>query len=216
MLEVVLVGTRGLPGEIIALRGDRATLQVYEYTVGLACGEPVRATGRPLTARARPRAARRRLRRHAAAPRRRSSAADPAPRAARARPAWLFAPPRRERGIVDRRDVLGVVREPQAIDHRVLVPPGVAGRSSGSPTRASTRGRAVARIDGTDVRSRTAGRCAAAPRRRPAARRAAGDRPASPRSAVSVARGSTAAVPGGFGTGKTMLLQQIASGATAT
>ena len=50
MLEVVLVGTRGLPGEIIALRGDRATIQVYEYTGGLSCGEPVRATGEPLTA----------------------------------------------------------------------------------------------------------------------------------------------------------------------
>ena len=35
MLEIVAVGERGLPGEVIAVDGDRATIQVYEYTGGL-------------------------------------------------------------------------------------------------------------------------------------------------------------------------------------
>ena len=47
--EVAEVGTQGLLGEVIALRGQIATAQVYEETEGLAPGDPFRATGAPLT-----------------------------------------------------------------------------------------------------------------------------------------------------------------------
>ena len=50
MLEIVAVGERGLPGEVIAVEGDRATIQVYEYTGGLTPGEPVAGSGLPLSA----------------------------------------------------------------------------------------------------------------------------------------------------------------------
>ena len=67
MSDVVQLGERGLPGEVVAIRGDVTTVQAYEYTGGLAPG----ATG-PLPRRAavgptRPALARRRLRRAAAA-----------------------------------------------------------------------------------------------------------------------------------------------------
>ena len=49
MYDVVRVGERGLVGEIIELRGDRASIQVYEETGGMGPGEPVETTGLPLS-----------------------------------------------------------------------------------------------------------------------------------------------------------------------
>lgn len=49
MYDIVRVGAAGLMGEVIKLEGDFATIQVYEETAGLRAGEPVRATGNPLT-----------------------------------------------------------------------------------------------------------------------------------------------------------------------
>ena len=48
LYNVVRVGEAALPGEVIRLDGDRATIQVYEDTAGLRVGEPVHDTGRPL------------------------------------------------------------------------------------------------------------------------------------------------------------------------
>ncbi|HYH02413.1 MAG TPA: V-type ATP synthase subunit A, partial [Bacillota bacterium] len=49
MYEVVRVSDKRLIGEIIELRGDRASIQVYEETTGLGPGEPVYLTGAPLS-----------------------------------------------------------------------------------------------------------------------------------------------------------------------
>src|SRR6516162_11032694 len=51
MYDVVELGGHRLPGEIIAIRGDVATVQAYEYTGGLAPGHPARSRGEPLSAR---------------------------------------------------------------------------------------------------------------------------------------------------------------------
>src|SRR5215217_5180391 len=48
LYNVVRVGEAALPGEVIRLDGEQATIQVYEDTAGLRVGEPVRDTGRPL------------------------------------------------------------------------------------------------------------------------------------------------------------------------
>src|SRR5690349_10602117 len=48
LYNVVRVGNAALPGEVIRLDGERATIQVYEDTAGLQVGEPVRDTGHPL------------------------------------------------------------------------------------------------------------------------------------------------------------------------
>ncbi|MDK6027992.1 V-type ATP synthase subunit A [Ignisphaera sp. 4213-co] len=50
MYEVVYVGKEGLIGEVIAVRGEKIYIQVYEETTGLTVGEKVEATGRPLSA----------------------------------------------------------------------------------------------------------------------------------------------------------------------
>ncbi len=49
MYETVYVGARKLIGEVIGLDGDTATIQVYEVTTGLTAGEPVTSTGKPLS-----------------------------------------------------------------------------------------------------------------------------------------------------------------------
>ncbi len=49
MFDVVRVSEKGLVGEIIELKGDRASIQVYEETGGLGPGEPVTTTGMPLS-----------------------------------------------------------------------------------------------------------------------------------------------------------------------
>ena len=49
MYDVVRVSDMHLVGEIIELRGDRASIQVYEETTGLGPGEPVYSTGSPLS-----------------------------------------------------------------------------------------------------------------------------------------------------------------------
>ena len=51
MYDVVRVSEMGLIGEIIELRGDKASIQVYEETSGLGPGEDVYSTGEPLTTR---------------------------------------------------------------------------------------------------------------------------------------------------------------------
>ena len=48
--DVVHVGDKGLIGEIIEMRGDKASIQVYEETTGLGTGDPVVTTGEPLLA----------------------------------------------------------------------------------------------------------------------------------------------------------------------
>ena len=49
MYDVVHVGKQGLIGEIIEMRGDRASVQVYEETAGIGPGVPVESTGAPLS-----------------------------------------------------------------------------------------------------------------------------------------------------------------------
>src|SRR5690554_7951911 len=49
MFDVVRVSDKRLIGEVIELRGDRASIQVYEETAGLGPGEPVYTTGAPLS-----------------------------------------------------------------------------------------------------------------------------------------------------------------------
>ena len=51
MSELVALGRAGIPGEVVSIRGSTVTVQAYEYTGGLATGDPVAALGHPLTAR---------------------------------------------------------------------------------------------------------------------------------------------------------------------
>jgi V/A-type H+/Na+-transporting ATPase subunit A len=214
MLDLVYVGPERLPGEVIALTGATATVQVYEYTGGLKPEDEVHGTGGPLTVELGPGllggvfdGVLRPL--HSAGPR-------IAPGSAGAHPdsrTWGFAPTATVGERLAAGAVLGSVRTPAAIEHRVLVPPEAGGALGWLAPPGEYRGRdVVGRVGDTEV---TLSERWPVRRPRPVrARLPAGDPLVTGQRVVDllfpVARGSTAAVPGGFGTGKTVLLQQIA------
>ncbi|MFJ8601697.1 V-type ATP synthase subunit A [Streptomyces shenzhenensis] len=212
MHDVVLLGAAGLPGEVVAVDGDAATVQAYAYTGGLAPGHPARPQGHPLTVRLAPDLLGGvfdgLLRPLAGAG---DLLLDSGSAAAPDRRTWSFTP-RVSRGArVAAGDVLGEIGA--RVPLRLLVPPD----RSGDVDRLAAAGEyamdsVLAVVGGREIRMAQHW-----PVRRP--RPAGGRRPAdvplhTGQRAVDllfpVARGSTVAVPGGFGTGKTMLLQQIA------
>ena len=215
MLDLVHVGHRRLPGEVIGLEGERATVQVYEYTGGLKPGEDVVGTGGPLTVQLGPGllggvfdGVLRPL--HSAGARIEPGSAAETLNAERD---WRFQPALEAGELLTGGTVLGTARETAAIEHRVLVPPDVEGALEWIAPPGEYRV--------TEVVARAGGRELALSQRwsvrrpRPVSARLPADEPLVTGQRVldllfPVARGSTAAIPGGFGTGKTVALQQIA------
>ncbi|MFD1662108.1 V-type ATP synthase subunit A [Streptomyces caeni] len=212
MHDVVLLGEDRLPAEAVAIRGDVVTVQAYEYTGGMAPGGPARPRGGPLTVRLgpgllggvfdgllRPLA----------------QAGDLLEAGGRAAKAdgrtWPFTPRVAEGARVAAGDVLGDVGA--SVPLRVLVPPGRSGTLTWvAPAGDLAEDAVVAVVDGYEVRM---AQDWPVRRPRPVRERLPAVVPLhTGQRAVDllfpVARGSTVAVPGGFGTGKTMLLQQIA------
>ena len=215
MLELVEVGPRGLPGEVIGLENHSATVQVYEYTGGLMPGDPVVATGGPLTVELGPGLLGGvfdgMLRRLSGSGDLLVAGAEPGtlPRERR----WQFSPVAEEGAEMAPGSVLGRVQETDAIEHRIPVPSSHAGTLDWI-TRAGAYGvdEPVASIGGVEVTLRQDWPVRTP---RPFQARLRTGAPLTTGQRVldlffPVALGSTAAVPGGFGTGKTVLLQQIA------
>jgi V/A-type H+/Na+-transporting ATPase subunit A len=222
--DVVLVGPGRLSAEIIRLAGEVAVAQVYEPTNGLRTGDPVIATGRPLSVElgpgllgsivdgtARPLAALAGLSADGGQfsqpflPR-----GTTLPTLDRSRH-FQFQPAVTAGQEVGEGDVLGSVTE-AGHEHLVLVPPGMSGTVTAirpglaavTDTVAEIDGKAVPMLRNWPVRQP-----------RPVASRLGTTRPLVTGQRVidtlfPVARGGTAAIPGGFGTGKTVLEQQIA------
>jgi len=217
--ELARVGDCGLVGEVIRLAGDRATLQVYEDTSGLAVGEPLGLSGQPLTVQlgpgllgsildglGRPLPALAGgtgdfIRPGTAAP-----TLDP-------RRHWRFTPVAAEGAEVAGGDVLGSVEERPGFIHHVLLPPRVSGRlaslSAGEFLVEEPLGRME---DGTAL---TLAHRWAVREPRPIRRRLPDDRPFVTGQRLfdflfPVAEGGSVAVPGGFGTGKTVIEQSLA------
>jgi V/A-type H+-transporting ATPase subunit A len=215
MLELVEVGDARLPGEIIALGRNTATVQVYEYTGGLRPGERVVATGGALAAELGPGLIGGvfdgMLRRLAGAAEFLEVGARPATLDRSAR--WTFEPLATEGGAAEPGSILGRVPETPAIEHRVLVPPDLAGTVEWIASDGEyTVDEPIARVAGREVTlvQRWPVRRARPVRARLDAVSPLGTGQRALDLLFPLARGGTAAVPGGFGTGKTVLLQQIA------
>jgi V/A-type H+-transporting ATPase subunit A len=215
MGELVRIGAAGLPGEVVGIVEGRATSQAYEATSGLRPGEPVVAAGQPLSVELGPGLLGGifdgLLRPLTDAPR--FLGPGWRPRRARRGRRWDFRPAVGPGDRVASGDLLGVVAETPLLEHRLLVPVGVSGEVRSVAGEGSLAG--DARI--AEVGAATLGLMTSWPvrRPRPVAARLDADVPLltgqrAVDSFFPVARGSTAAVPGGFGTGKTVLLQQIA------
>ena len=134
LYDVVQVGELGLVGEVIRLAGELTTIQVYEDTSGIRVGEPVYSTGRPLVAHLGPGLLGRvydglqrpleTLINLSGEFIRRGVNAPPLPE----QTLWKFTPHAAIGDRVGPGDLLGVVPESPTIEHRILVPPGQRGR----------------------------------------------------------------------------------------
>ncbi|MDE3085294.1 MAG: V-type ATP synthase subunit A [Acidobacteriota bacterium] len=211
--DLLAIGDGRLEAEVVGIEAGLLTAQAYETTSGLRVGEPVVGLGRPLSA--------------ALGPGLLGGIFDGLLRPLSGRPAWLapgswteagtprrwgFEPSAAVGAEMTAGSVLGIVGRDAAVVHRVLVPPGVSGRlESISP---------AADLDGASTVAVVAGRRIyldelwPVRRARPASARRPPTTPLVTGQRVvdllfPVVKGGTAAVPGGFGTGKTVLLQQI-------
>jgi V/A-type H+-transporting ATPase subunit A len=224
LYELVHVGAKGLLGEVIRLEGDRGTIQVYEDTTGLRVGEPVVLTGSALTVRlgpgllgsildgvGRPLPAVAEQSGDFIQPGIAAETLDSARR-------WRFEPSLQPGDEVAGGDVLGTVMERPGITHQVLVPPRVKGRlvrlQAGEFTVLDPIGELS---DGTPLHLAHEW-----PVRqpRPSAKRLPAERPFVTGQRVfdflfPVSEGGSVAVPGGFGTGKTVIEQSLAKYAEA-
>ncbi|UCE80556.1 MAG: V-type ATP synthase subunit A [Methanobacteriota archaeon] len=217
MYDVVLVGDLSLMGEVIRLVGDRSIIQVYEDTSGIRPGEPVSNTGEPLQAELGPGllssiydGVQRPL------PVLKEKQGDFVSRGVTApgldrEKKWKFTPSVKQGDVLQGGMVVGEVPEGNLV-HRVLVPPKVRGKvktiSEGNFAVEDTIGELES---GYKLRMmqkwpvRTA---------RPFAEKLLPDIPLVTGQRVldmlfPLAKGGTAAIPGGFGTGKTVTSQQL-------
>jgi len=223
LYNVVHVGHAHLPGEVIRLDHGAATIQVYEDTSGLSAGEPVLDTGAPLQVELGPGllgtifdGTQRPLSTLAQVgddpwgePMIRRGLAPPALERARR---WTFRPSVETDEHVSGGDVLGTVQETKALVHRILVPPTLAGTITDVRDGDAELDEPVVWIDGAPLTmlSRWPVRHA-----RPTERRLSLDTPfvtgqRSIDTLFPLARGGTATIPGGFGTGKTVLEESLA------
>lgn len=224
MAEQVWVGEEQLVSEVIEVSQDTATIQVYEATSGLTVGEPVFGTGQPLSVTLGPGllgATFDGIQRPLEIVRQRTGIfierGERVP-ALDTRHEWAFTPQAEEGTQVAAGDVLGVIEETPLIEHRILVPPGVSGElvhlvDEGDYTIEDEI--AVVRREDGQERSLDLTQPWPVRQARPVADRL---RPTIPlitgQRVVDVffpiARGGSAAIPGGFGTGKTVTLHALA------
>ncbi|MDN4483563.1 V-type ATP synthase subunit A [Demequina lignilytica] len=216
MGEIVRMGAEGISAEVVGVDGARATMQAYEYTGGLRVGDPAAGTGQPLTGLFGPgllgHAFDGLMRPLSSAPLwlRPDRPGDDAEGTRERR--WTFVPAVAVGDTVGEGDVLGTVPTTGAVEHRVLTPAGCAGTVERIAAGEVGDLDAVARVSGRDVHLSERWPIR---RPRPVRERLTDPVPLHTGQRVldlffPVARGAAAAVTGGFGTGKTMLLQQVA------
>ena len=227
MYDVVRVSDKHLIGEVIELRGDRASIQVYEETGGIGPGEPVVSTGAPLSVELAPGliesiydGIQRPLdvvRRQAGDRIARGIMVD----ALDHEKLWEFVPVAKVGDELTGGDVLGTVQETEAVLHKIMVPPGVSGKLTWLHAGQANIIQPIARLeqDGKTIELPMLQRWPVR-RGRPYAEKIAPTEPMITGQRVidtlfPVAKGGVAAVPGPFGSGKTVVQHQLAKWADA-
>ncbi len=227
MYDVVRVSDKGLIGEVIELRGDKASVQVYEETAGLGPGEEVTSTGEPLSVELAPGlisgifdGIQRPLTTLFFKYGSRISRGVTVNNLDRDKK-WKFSPRVKAGDAVEAGDILGVVQETEIIEHRILVPNGISGKIASIEEGDFTIEDTVAVIQ-TDSGKKPVAMLRKWPVRkgRPYKEKLSPDKPMVTGQRVidtlfPVARGGVAAVPGPFGSGKTVVQHQLAKWADA-
>ncbi|WP_336001377.1 ATP synthase subunit A [Halorientalis halophila] len=226
MNDVVYVGHEGLMGEVIEIEGNITTIQVYEETSAVAPGEPVESTGAPLSVDLGPgmldaiydgvqrpldvleeKMGSAFLDRGVDAP------------GIDLEKTWEFTPEVEEGDEVGPNDIVGTVPETPSIDHKVMVPPDYEGGEvthieSGDFNVEET----VVELDnGEEIQMRqewpVRSQRPAEEKRTPKTPLVSGQRILD--GLFPIAKGGTAAIPGPFGSGKTVTQHQLAKWADA-
>ena len=227
MYDIVRVSEKRLIGEVIEIRGDRSWIQVYEETTGLGPGEPVETTGQPLSVELGPGlietiydGIQRPLDAIATVGGDRITRGIEVPALSREKK-WEFTPSLSEGALVQPGDILGVVQETTLVEHRIMVPPGVEGRLVQIKTGAFTVEETIAKVQTKNgIRELTLMQRWPVRRERPYREKLAPSQPLTTGQRIidtffPVALGGTAAIPGPFGSGKTVVQHQLAKWASA-
>ena len=225
--DVVQVSDNKLIGEIIEMRGDRASIQVYEETVGIGPGEPVYSTGEPLSVELGPGlleamfdGIQRPLKEFQEVAGDYLNKGIAVPSLNRERK-WEFEPVVSAGEKVEAGDIIGTVQETSVISHKIMIPLGVEGTlksiEKGSFTVTDTV--AVVETANGDVNVQLMQKWPVRRGRKykqklnPEAPLVTGQRVID--TFFPVTKGGTACVPGPFGSGKTVVQHQLAKWADA-
>jgi V/A-type H+-transporting ATPase subunit A len=228
MYEVVRVGEEKLIGEIIRIEADRAVIQVYEETTGIKPGEPVLCTGQPLSVELGPGLIGQIfdgvqrplpgiealigafLRRGYTIP------------ALDRKKSWRFQPTVKPNTEVVGNEIIGLVAETSMVKQKIMTPPDVSGKltyiaSEGDFKVDDTI--AVVERDGVKYEVKLMHTWPVR-KARPYIRKLPPETPLVTGQRIidvlfPIAKGGTAAIPGGFGTGKTIMQHQLAQWADA-
>lgn len=222
--DICRVGDLGLIGEIIEMRRDQASIQVYEETSGVGPGEPVVTTGAPLSVELGPGlisqmfdGIQRPLERFQEV-----TASDFLVRGVQVPnldrdTKWAFEPSVAEGTEVVAGDIVGTVQETNMVEHRIMVPFGVSGRVTKIAAGSYTVEEPVYEIEQADGSLFTGTLMQKWPvrRGRPFAQKLIPVEPLVTGQRVidtffPVTKGGAAAVPGPFGAGKTVVQHQVA------
>ncbi len=228
MYDVVRVSNMNLIGEILEIRGDRASIQVYEETSGLGPGEPVTTTGMPLSVELGPGLIENMFdgilrpletMRHQIG--NRITRGIQIPSLDREKK-WPFVPTAKAGDKVIAGDIIGTVQENVIFSHRIMIPFGLDGELLSIQAGDFTLLDIIARIRLTDGSEQDLTLMQKWPvrRERPYAEKLAPDEPLLTGQRVidtlfPIANGGVAAIPGPFGSGKTVVQHQLAKWASA-
>lgn len=228
MFDVVRVSDSKLIGEIIEMHGDRASIQVYEETSGLGTGEPVESTGEPLSVELgpgliegifdgiqRPLEKIRELVGNSLVRGVEVPALDREKK-------WHFVPKVKAGDKVVGGDILGTVQETEIVEHRIMVKPGVVGTVKSIAEGDYTVTEQIGSIETANGEELLVTLMQKWPvrRGRPFEKKLAPNVPLVTGQRVvdtlfPIAKGGVAAIPGPFGSGKTVTQHQLAKWAEA-
>jgi len=223
MYDVVRVGQMALIGEIVELKGDLASIQVYEETTGIGPGEPVVNTEAPLSVELGPGliesiydGIQRPLNLLVKAEGEFMSRGSILPGLSREKK-WHFKPTVKNGHPVEHGDIIGEVEETVSVNHKIMVPPGISGTikniAEGDYTVEETIAVCVTK-DGDEHELKLMQKCPVRGARQVIKRLAPNRILVTGQRVIDaffpIAKGGTACVPGPFGTGKTVVQHQLA------
>ena len=221
--DVVRVGSQRLIGEILNMSGDKASIQVYEETSGLGPGAVVETTGMPMSVELGPGMLENiydGIQRPLPEIREMSGASisrgTDVPALNRSKK-WDFVPTAKAGDKLSGGDVIGTVQETSAISHKIMVPPGLSGTLLSVEEGSFTVTDTVAVLEDEKGVKHELSMMQRWPVRinRPYSRKFVPARPMNSGQRIidtlfPIAKGGTAAVPGPFGSGKTVVQHQLA------